>query len=98
MKLISIIATTLAVLGSSVLTSVYGLCTITPVNMGGLQFEVHMSWLTAGDHSKSKLTTRLKDYTCGDDPVFIDRNPFIFPSVLDFMRYGKIVLSLSGEN
>jgi len=80
MKLLSITCVTILLgLGA---TAVSDLRTITPVNVGGHKYEVHRKLLD--DHPESNLTQLLKkDNSCGDDPVFIDRNPYIFPLVLD---------------
>ena len=93
MKLLSITCATILI---GVATADSGLCTITPVNVGGHEYEVHKSLLT-GDHSKSKLAHMLRDSNC-DDPIFIDRNSDIFPHVLNHMRYEKSFLPLSGKN
>ena len=77
-------------------TAVSGLCTITPVNVGGHKYEVHKSLFT-GEHSESHLTSMLRESNCADH-VYIDTNPNNFSHVLDFLRYGKSVLPLSGKN
>lgn len=74
-----------------IVPSVSGLCTTIPVNVRGQNEEVHKSLLET--HPKSHLTNMLKDYKCGDDPIFIDRDPKHFRWVLKFMRYGRVTNS-----
>ena len=55
-----------------VATAVSGLCTITPVNVGGIKYDVHQALLS--DHSDSHLKHMLSHSNCVDH-VFIDTNP-----------------------
>jgi len=69
-----------------------GLCTTISVNVRGHDHEVHKSLLET--NPKSHLTHLLKDYKCGDDPVFINRDPYFFSAVLEFMRGNIMTRSL----
>ena len=76
----------------SVATAVSGLCTITPVDVGGRKFDVHHALLS--DHSDSHV---FQHSNCVDY-LFFDRNPDNFALVLDHLRFGGTsVLPLTGK-
>ena len=75
-----------------VATAVSGLCTITPVDVGGRKFDVHHALLS--DHSDSHV---FQHSNCVDY-LFFDRNPDNFALVLDHLRFGGTsVLPLTGK-
>ena len=91
MKLLSLIPSIFAILIGVATAS--SLCTTIHVIVGGQKYGIHNTSAQelARNSPDSHLTHMLKDYKCGDDPIFIDRNPYVFPHVMKLMRYGKIL-------